>query len=74
MFSNKKRNATIPPMGPNPYPQYPSFSENFPPNNYDFNRLQTEINEIKRMQTELLNRISRLENYLGVRGELNSTL
>lgn len=46
---------------PQPYPQ--------PNPYYDFNRYQTEINELKRLNNEMLKRISRLENYLGIRGE-----
>ena len=38
------------------------------PNNYDMSRLQTEINELKRLNNEMLKRVSRLENYLGIRG------
>lgn len=42
------------------------------PNNYpDFNRFQNEINELKRINSELLKRIARLENYLGLREQQN---
>ena len=38
--------------------------------NYEIERLQTEINEQKRQISELLKRVVRLENYLGIRGEV----
>lgn len=65
-------NGAQPPFPP--YHNNVNYSEVIPPNNYDYNRLQTEINELKRINSEMLNRISRLENYLGVRGELNSNI
>ena len=43
------------------------------PNNYDLSRLQSEINELKRLNNEMLKRVSRLENYLGIRGNDNTT-
>lgn len=46
---------------PTPYPQQAPY--------YDFNRYQTEINELKRVNSEMLKRITRLENYLGIRGD-----
>lgn len=71
MFFNKKRNMT---QGM-PYPNYvKNYNEFSVPNSYDISMLQTEINELKRTQNELLNRISRLESYLGIKGELNSSL
>lgn len=36
---------------------------------FDINRYQTELNELKRVNSEMLKRITRLENYLGIRGE-----
>lgn len=43
------------------------------PNNYpDYSRLQNEINELKRMNSEMLKRMSRLENYLGIRDGQNN--
>ena len=66
---NKKRNMTFNQM---PYYQPKNYNEFSEPNNFDYQRLLTEINELKRVQNELLNRISRLESYLGVRGEFNS--
>lgn len=55
-------------FSPNPQPNYPV---PYPPQNsyFDINRLYNEINELKRMNSELLKRISRIENYLGLRGE-----
>lgn len=42
------------------------------PNAYpDINRFQNEINELKRMNSEMLKRIARLESYLGIREEQN---
>ncbi len=50
-----------------PYPpQYPQ-QYNYP----DINRFQNEINELKRMNSELLKRVIRLENYLGFRDSEN---
>ena len=58
-----------------PYPNYQNnYNEFSAPNNFDYSRLQTEINELKRTQNEILNRINRLESYLGIKGELNSSL
>lgn len=37
------------------------------PENYDYKRLETELNESKRLISELTKRIARLENYLGIR-------
>lgn len=68
MFFNKKR------MGQsnfNPNPNFMNYQEETIPNFYDIERLKMEINEIKRNQVEMLNRIIRMENYLGVRNELN---
>ena len=71
IFGNKKRN-----MAQNmPYPNYyKNYNEYSVPNSYDITVLQTEINELKRTNTELLNRINRLESYLEIKGELNSSL
>ncbi len=43
----------------------------YPPQNpyFDMNRCATEINELKRVNNEMLKRITRLENYLGIRSE-----
>lgn len=56
----------------NPNPNFTNSFENSFPNFYDIERLKTEINEIKRTNMEMLNRISRMENYLGVRNELTN--
>lgn len=37
--------------------------------NYDYKRLETELNESKRMINELTKRVTKLENYLGVRND-----
>lgn len=44
--------------------QNPNFIEN-----YDFKRLETELNESKRIINELNKRVTKLENYLGVKSE-----
>ena len=73
MFFKKKEERYNNPM-PNPYMQptgVPGYMYNYQevaPNNYDMSRLQTEINELKRLNNEMLKRVSRLENYLGIRG------
>lgn len=74
MFFKKKDERYANPM-PNPYlnenagvPGYMYNYQEVAPNNYDISRLQTEINELKRLNNEMLKRISRLENYLGIRG------
>lgn len=48
-----------------------SYPVPYPPQNayFDINRYQNEINELKRMNSEMLKRIARLENYLGLRGD-----
>ena len=73
-FNRKKEERFINPM-PNPYsvdnsgvPGYMYNYQEVAPNNYDLSRLQTEINELKRLNNEMLKRISRLETYLGIRG------
>ena len=37
--------------------------------NYDFKRLETELNESKRIINELNKRVTKLENYLGVKAD-----
>lgn len=39
------------------------------PENYDYKRLETELNETKRLINELTKRINKLENYLGLKQE-----
>ena len=54
-------------LNPNmPYPQ-----QNYIPQNYDFRRLETELNEFKRQINELSKRVQKLENYLGINQEQN---
>ncbi len=73
MFNNKKRL-----FNPNSYqngyyqqpynmPEYQSY------NQYDLSRFDEQINELKRMNNELLKRINRLENYLGIRAEADQS-
>ena len=38
-------------------------------NQYDLSRYDEQINELKRIHNELLKRITRIENYLGIRTE-----
>lgn len=47
------------------------YSTPYPPQSpyFDMNRCATEINELKRINNEMLKRITRLENYLGIRSE-----
>jgi hypothetical protein len=47
--------------------EYPNF------NQYDLNRYDEQLNEIKRMNGELLKRINRIENYLGIRSETDQS-
>ncbi len=79
MFFKKKEERYNNPM-PNPYapmnngvPGYMYGYQEVAPNNYDLSRLQSEINELKRLNNEMLKRVSRLENYLGIRGNDNTT-
>ena len=73
MFSNKKRL-----FNPNNYqPQYynqPYNMMEFPQvNQYDLSRYDEQLNELKRMNNELLKRINRIENYLGIRAESDAS-
>jgi hypothetical protein len=52
---------------PNNMMEYPNF------NQYDLNRYDEQLNEIKRMNGELLKRINRIENYLGIRSETDQS-
>ncbi len=76
-FKKNKEERYTNPM-PNNYtnngvPGYMYNYQEVAPNNYDLNRLQTEINELKRLNNEMLKRISRLETYLGIRGNESNT-
>lgn len=73
MFNNKNRL-----FNPNTYQngyynqpynmmEYPNY------NQYDLNRYDEQINELKRMNNELLKRINRIENYLGIRTESDAS-
>ena len=68
MFSKKTRNNQMYYQQPyyNPYNMYND--------NYDLSRLDTEINELKRQQNEILKRLSKIENYLGIRNEDSKSL
>ncbi|MBP3504252.1 MAG: hypothetical protein J6K18_03910 [Bacilli bacterium] len=52
---------------PNNMMEYPNF------NQYDLNRYDEQLNEIKRINGELLKRINRIENYLGIRSETDQS-
>lgn len=65
MFNNKNRLF-------NPNGQYPEPYNNYNQSNYnqyDLYRIDEQINELKRINNDLLKRINRLENYLGIRTE-----
>ena len=47
--------------------EYPNY------NQYDLSRFDEQINELKRMNNELLKRINRIENYLGIRTESDAS-
>ena len=69
MFNNKNRLF-------NPNNQYPQPYMNYDYNGYnqyDLSRFDEQINELKRMNNELLKRINRLENYLGIRAESDAS-
>lgn len=75
MFFKKNKEERFNNPIPNPYyndnqgvPGYMYNYQEVAPNNYDLSRLQTEINELKRLNNEMLKRVSRLETYLGIRG------
>lgn len=73
MFSKKNRqNQMIYPQPYfNPYMNN-QYQEGFNPGNmpnYDVNFLETEINELKRQTLEISRRLSKIENYLGIRNE-----
>lgn len=76
MFQFLKKNQPRTSYNAQTYPsptqtQFPGQFYNQPFNSYDVNILSTEINELKRQITDLYQRLSRIENYLGVRD--NST-
>lgn len=58
----------------NYYPQQPYNMIEYPTiNQYDLSRYDEQINELKRMNNELLKRINRIENYLGIRAEADQS-
>lgn len=72
MFPFLKKNQDRSSYNQQSYPsptqaQFPGQFYNQPINSYDINILATEINEIKRQINDLYQRLSRIENYLGVR-------
>ncbi len=52
-------------FNPNPNPNFNN-NPNFYMPNYDLQRLETELNESRRLISDLSKRVSRLESYLGV--------
>lgn len=61
MFNKfKSRMNQQQPYGQMDIPQY---------NPYDFYRIDEQLNELRRVNAELTRRITRLENYLGIRSE-----
>lgn len=75
MFS-KKRQIQPPFFHPaggfDPNLMGPGQSPVIPPGGYDIVRLRTEIQENRRLINELLRRVIRLENYLGIRSEFET--
>ena len=69
MFSKKNRNNQM--VYPQPY--YDPYN-NMYQDNYDLSRLDTEISELRRQQQEILKRLSKVENYLGIRNEDHTPL
>jgi hypothetical protein len=69
MFNNKNRL-----FNPNNQYQQPYMNYDYNGyNQYDLFRFDEQINELKRMNNELLKRINRLENYLGIRAESDAS-
>ncbi len=68
MFNNFKQNKRV-------YPQ-PYFNQEWmnPNNNYSQSILETEINELKRQNANMSKRLTKIENYLGIRSEDNNSL
>lgn len=52
-------------FNPNPSPNFNNNPNYYMPN-YDLQRLETELNEARRLISDLSKRVSRLESYLGV--------
>ena len=69
MFNNKNRL-----FNPNNQYQQPYMNYDYNGyNQYDLSRFDEQINELKRMNNELLKRINRLENYLEIRAESDAS-
>ena len=64
MFKKNRVNQGMYTPQYNPYMNNPMYG-----NNYDFSFLETEINELKRTNLEMSRRLSKIENYLGIRNE-----
>ncbi len=61
-------------MGNNNYQQpYNMMQEPYPYNQYDLSRIDEQLNELRRLNTDLTRRITRLENYLGIRSESDAS-
>lgn len=68
MFLKKNRNNQM--VYPQPYINpYNMYSDN-----YDLSRLDTDINELRRQQQEIVKRLTKVENYLGIRNEDHTPL
>lgn len=52
---------------------YNMMMEQSPYNQYDLSRIDEQINELRRVNTDLTRRITRLENYLGIRSESDAS-
>lgn len=66
----KVRNTQNNPMmyQPNPYMENPyQMYDSGPMNVHDVNHLVAEINELKRQNVEMLKRITKIENFLGIK-------
>lgn len=68
---NKFKNRLNQPSYQGNYPQYDN--NNYSYNQYDFYRIDEQLNELKRINNDLIKRITRLENYLGIRSESDAS-
>ena len=74
MFNNKNRLFNPNTYQNQYYQQQPYNMMEYPNiNQYDFSRYDEQINELKRINNELLKRINRIENYLGIRQEADQS-
>lgn len=73
MFKNRNR-LFNPNNYSTPYYNQPQNMMEYPQiNQYDLSRYDEQINELKRLNNELLKRINRIENYLGIRSETEAS-